>query len=90
MDVRTRVRSYFGKAIRRELADEDDIFDLGVVDSLFAMQLVLFVENEFGVAAEREDLDIRNFCSIAAVAGFVTRKLERTAQIGRGRGSAAV
>ena len=77
MDVRARVRSYFARAIRHELDDEDDIFDLGVVDSLFAMQLVLFVESEFAVAAEREDLDIRNFCSIAAVTRFVTGKLDR-------------
>jgi methoxymalonate biosynthesis acyl carrier protein len=75
MDVRSRIKSYFGEAIPVPLRDEDDIFDLGVVDSLFAMQLVSFVENEFTITAEREDLDILNFCSIDALTNFVTRKV---------------
>ena len=31
------------------LGDDDNIFELGLVDSLFAIQLVLFVEGEFGI-----------------------------------------
>jgi acyl carrier protein len=86
MDVRTRIRDYFSKAIAEEIGDEDDIFKLGVVNSLFAMQLVLFVENEFSITAEREDLDINNFCSIAALTHFVLNKLGRAADLELGHG----
>ena len=79
MNVKTRIRCYFSKTIAEEISDADDIFDLGVVDSMFAMQLVLFVEREFSVTVEREDLDIKNFCSIAALTKFVLNKLGRTA-----------
>lgn len=58
-----------------ELQDDDDIFALGFINSLFAMQLVLFVENECGVTIESEDLDIANFRSINAIACLVARKL---------------
>jgi methoxymalonate biosynthesis acyl carrier protein len=75
MDVTTRIRSYFSHVIREPVGDHDDVFDLGIVDSLFAMQLVMFVEREFSIVAEREDLDIRNFCSISALAAFVELKL---------------
>jgi acyl carrier protein len=75
MDVRTRIRRYFSKTIAEEISDEDDIFDLGIVDSMFAMQLVMFVEDEFSIVAEREDLDINNFCSISALTNFVLAKL---------------
>jgi acyl carrier protein len=87
MDVSQRIRSYFAKAIRTAVEDEDDIFELGLVDSLFAMQLVLFVEEEFSISAEREDLDIRNFCSIAALVAFVEAKrgLAAAAQPGHGQ-----
>ncbi len=86
MDVRAQIRSYFGKVITKAVSDEDDIFELGLVDSLFAMQLVIFVEKEFSIVAEREDLDIRNFCSIAALAAFVEAKLRLAAPTQPGHG----
>jgi len=75
MNERARIRDYFRNTLRREIADDDDIFELGIVDSLFAMQLVLFVEKEFSIVAERDDLDIKNFCSIAGLTHFVINKL---------------
>ena len=64
MNVRTRIRDYFGKVISDPINDDDDIFHLGLVDSLFALQLLAFVEGEFSIVAERDDLNIRNFSSI--------------------------
>lgn len=82
MDVRARIRSYFATVIREPVGDDDDIFERGIVNSLFAMQLVMFVEREFSIVAERQDLDIRNFCSVAALAAFVEAKLGLTAEAG--------
>jgi methoxymalonate biosynthesis acyl carrier protein len=65
-------RSFSGKTFR----DEDDIFALGFANSLFAMQLVSFVEREFGIEITSEDLEMENFCSIRAISGLVERKLE--------------
>ena len=79
MDVRTRIKRYLANAITEEIDDQDDIFALRVVNSMFAIQLVLFVEKEFSITAEREDLDIKNFCSIAALTNFVLNKLSRAA-----------
>jgi methoxymalonate biosynthesis acyl carrier protein len=81
MDVRARIRSFFDEEIAEEVRDDDDIFELGVVDSLFALQLVLFVEKEFAITAQREDLDINNFRSIAALTNFVLKKLGRAADL---------
>jgi acyl carrier protein len=75
MDVRTRIRRYFDKAITDKFHDDDDIFVLGVVDSLFALQLVTFVESEFSITVEREELDIDNFCSVDTLTRFVHGKL---------------
>ena len=75
MDVRTRIRRYLDKAITDEFYDDDDIFLLGVVDSLFALQLVAFVEGEFLITVEREELDIDNFCSVDSLTRFVRGKL---------------
>jgi methoxymalonate biosynthesis acyl carrier protein len=57
-----------------DLKPEEDIFALGFVNSLLAMQLVAFVEKEFGIQVADEDLDLDNFRSIQAIANLVARK----------------
>jgi acyl carrier protein len=56
------------------LKDDDDVFALGFVNSLFAMQLVMFVESQFDVTIGDEDLELDNFKSINAIADLVFRK----------------
>ena len=58
----------------RSLGDDEDIFALGFGNSLFAMQLVEFVEREFDILLEDEDLDMEHFTTIAAMARLVERK----------------
>jgi acyl carrier protein len=77
MDIRASIRAFFAKAIRDLPGDEADIFDLGLVDSLFAVQLVAFVESEFDITLAREDLDIEHFSSMGALTRFVAAKLEK-------------
>ncbi|HWM90240.1 MAG TPA: acyl carrier protein [Thermoanaerobaculia bacterium] len=57
-----------------DLQPDEDIFSLGFVNSLLAMQLVAFVEKEFGIRVEDEDLDLDNFRSIRAISELVVRK----------------
>lgn len=64
-----------------ELRDDEDIFSLGFVNSLFAMQLVLFVEREFQVTVENEDLTLDNFRSVQAIDALVERKLGAAAGV---------
>jgi methoxymalonate biosynthesis acyl carrier protein len=56
------------------LADDDDMFATGYVNSMFAMQLVQFVEGEFGITVDSDDLDLDNFRTVTAIATFVERK----------------
>ncbi|MHC4323741.1 MAG: acyl carrier protein [Planctomycetota bacterium] len=56
------------------LDDDDNIFELGFVDSPFAIQLVCFIEEEFKIKVGDNDLDIDNFTSVNRIAEFVSRK----------------
>jgi acyl carrier protein len=74
-DDKQAIRDFVGRFVRgRELGDGEDIFATGFVNSMFAMQLVQFVEQAFGVTVEGDDMEIDNFRSIDALAGFVQRK----------------
>jgi methoxymalonate biosynthesis acyl carrier protein len=74
-NIKSRLTAFFiGTYKDRALGEEDDIFALGFGNSLFAMQLVDFVEREFGIELEDEDLDIQYFTTIRSIAGLVERK----------------
>ena len=70
------VRAFLSRAFEgRDLSDDDDIFALGFGNSLFAIQMVTFVEGEFSIEIDSEDLEMSNFRSINAVSALVERKL---------------
>lgn len=75
-DVKTRITDYLSRFFPvRELEGDDDIFALGFVNSMFAMQLVAFVEHDFSITVENEDLELDNFRTVNALTAFVTGKL---------------
>ena len=74
--IAAKVRTFFCHYLRdTDFSDEDDVFASGQVNSLMAMQLVLFVEKEFAIKVTNEDLDLANFNSVLRVARFVEKKL---------------
>jgi acyl carrier protein len=75
MEIKAAIRQFLSKFFRDyDLKDDEDIFSLGFVNSLFAMQLVLFVEQTFQITVEDEDLDIDNFRTINALSSLIERK----------------
>lgn len=75
IEIKKKIKDFLESYIKKVDLDEDeDIFQSRLVNSLFAMQLVLFVEKEFNIKVGNEDLDLKNFSSINAIAAFIERK----------------
>lgn len=71
---REKIRTFLAGFFRTtNLSDSDDIFALGL-NSLFAMQLVAWVEKEYHIHVADEDLEISNFNSVNSIVNFVSRK----------------
>lgn len=78
-DIMVQVREFLGQFIKKTDIDADqNLFTSGLVNSLFAMQLVLFIEKEFGIQIANEDLDFENFKSLKAITSFIQNKLGST------------
>lgn len=76
--VKAKVRPFIERFIGgEELRETDNIFEMGYVNSMFAMQLVQFVETEFGIAVENDDLNLDNFNTVEHITDFVLRKLSQ-------------
>jgi methoxymalonate biosynthesis acyl carrier protein len=54
-------------------APDEDLFASGAVSSLFAMELVLFLERTFGVSVSGENLTLDNFRTVHAMAALIRR-----------------
>ncbi|WP_394839102.1 acyl carrier protein [Pendulispora rubella] len=75
MESKQKIASYLARFFPGyELAEQDDIFSLGFVSSMFALQLVNFLEHEFGIEIDNEDLELDNFRTIHAMCAFIERK----------------
>tara|TARA_B100000401_G_C52613839_1_gene628045 strand:+ start:53 stop:310 length:258 start_codon:yes stop_codon:yes gene_type:complete len=76
LSISSDIKNFLGEHISiNELNVDDDIFKSGYVNSLFAMQLVKFVESHFSVKISNEDLEITNFNTANNLTNFVVTKL---------------
>jgi acyl carrier protein len=58
-----------------ELEDEASFLEEGIVDSTGVLELVMFVEETFGITVQDEEIVPQNFDSVAQLAAYVRRKL---------------
>ncbi len=78
--VRQQIRQFLEPHFEgHDLRDDEDMFLLGHVNSLFAMQLVAFVEQRFDIRMESADLEFDNFRSVDHLVALVGSK---TAAVG--------
>jgi len=54
--------------------DDENIFKMGLVNSLFAMKLLNYVESEFKIEVTYDDMDIENFSTVNNILEFVREK----------------
>jgi acyl carrier protein len=75
--VRQFITRQFSRARVRALADEDPLLESGIVDSMGILDIVGFIESEFGVTVGDDELLHENFGSIAQIAQYIESKQPR-------------
>jgi acyl carrier protein len=73
--IRQFVLQKFPTAKMRNVTDHDNLLESGIIDSLGALELVTFMEQEFSVTVDDADLTPENFQTIECMARFVARSL---------------
>ncbi|MFM9435113.1 methoxymalonate biosynthesis acyl carrier protein [Janthinobacterium sp. CG_23.3] len=75
-EIKETLRTFIGGFVRsKQFKDSDNIFEAGFVNSMFVMQLILFIEKEYALAVDNADLELKNFSSVDAMGAFVSSKL---------------
>lgn len=79
-DVRERTRTYVKENFLYmrpdfEIGDADSLLKQGVVDSMGVVELIEFLQDEFGITVDDSETTEENFDSLAAIGKYVARKL---------------
>lgn len=73
--IREFINTHLMKTDRHtDFMDSDNLFELKLVNSLFAMRLLKFLETEFNVRFDEEDLEFSNFSSVDNISHFLEKK----------------
>jgi acyl carrier protein len=73
--IREFIFDKFPAARGREMSDEDSLLEQGTVDSLGVLEIVGFLEKQFGFTLSDDEMVADHFDSIASMARFVRQKL---------------
>ena len=66
------IRKFFAEKRKKEVPDNDtDLFENGFVDSLFAIEIVVFLEKEFKIKIKNKEITKDNFRNINNIANVV-------------------
>lgn len=71
--VRRNLMSFLEQRTKRAVAADVDLFATGLVTSLFALELVIHLEQSFGVTVAGPDLTLDNFRTVDAMTALVLR-----------------
>jgi acyl carrier protein len=77
--IKDTIRHYISTEIavggaNRTISDTDQLIEKGIIDSLGIMTLLNFLETEFDVQIDGDDLSPENFSSVTAISDLVVRK----------------
>ena len=80
MQIEPQIRQYLAENFMFSdngygLADEASFLEEGVVDSTGVLELVMFVEETFGITVQDEEILPQNFDSVSQLTAYVQRKL---------------
>lgn len=79
--IKTKIRSYLLQttfAENEKIHDGSLIFKEGYLDSMGFIMMITFIEEEFGIKTDDEDLIEENFQSINSITDFICRKLQNS------------
>jgi acyl carrier protein len=78
MDVKQRVRDFvisnFYVADPSSLGDDASLLEGGIIDSTGVLEVIGFIEEDFGIAVQDTEILPDNLDSIQRIANFVERK----------------
>lgn len=80
MNERSKIRSfifdnYLIGASQNSLDDDDSFLEKGIIDSTGVLELIMFVEENYGIEVADEEVIPDNFDSVNKLCNYLARKM---------------
>jgi len=78
MDIVTTIQDYITRELvknKSHIDPDESLIGSGLLDSLTLLQLIAFLEDEFGVKVESSDMAPENFQTLNAMKTFLEQKM---------------
>jgi acyl carrier protein len=79
MSIEAKIRDYILENYlftddQSALSNQESFLDKGIIDSTGIMEVIMFLEEEFGISVEDEEMIPENLDSVNNIVAFVNRK----------------
>ena len=81
-EIEAGLLAFLTEKIKTEVTTDHDLFASGLVSSMFAMQLVVHLEEAYDIAIIGPELKLDNFRTVAKMTSLVLRLREASAAAG--------
>ena len=75
MTTQERIMEFFKSKNITDIQTDTDLFKGGYVNSLFALEIVMFLEKEFKIKIKNKDITEKNFRTIDSMADVIEKYL---------------
>lgn len=82
-DIRKRLLGFLETKTKQSVAPDQDIFADGLANSMFAMELVVYLEGTYDIEIEGQDLRLEHFRTVERMTAL-TLRLQAAAGAGDG------
>ncbi len=77
--IKAYITKQFPSARGRELRSDEPLLENGILDSIGMVELISYLEEEFDISVDDEELVPENFQTIARLVAFVSEKQNASA-----------
>jgi len=82
-EVASRVRSYITENFLYmrpdfSIGDEDSLLGNGIIDSMGVIEVITFIQQEFSIVIDDDDITEENLGTLAAISRYVVNKHEKS------------
>ncbi|MCX8131690.1 MAG: acyl carrier protein [Clostridia bacterium] len=74
-DIRKLIDQVNFKGI--EYSNSDSLFDIGILDSLKTIQLILLIEKKMNITIDQADLKIEDFENVDLLVDYINKRIDK-------------
>ncbi|MFX0199473.1 MAG: acyl carrier protein [Candidatus Hodarchaeota archaeon] len=83
MDIKEKLRQFIMEELSldgpiKDLKDDDLLIESGLIDSMGILNLLAFLEQNYGILLSEDELNVKKFATLQSICDTVDQKLAET------------